>query len=152
MNPEINKLIEGHRELVSLAQQFPVSERTSILFDKWSIQDILAHFSAWNKLDADNTEYLRDEKELTWVSDEDAFNDGEVARRRNLAWEEVFQEFDSSGKHLIDVFQSLPEEVWDRPCGPNGKHSPRTFLKAHIWHYHEAHIPSIRKVLKDITE
>lgn len=144
----IESLKKGHEELVNLAAKFPHDKREEILFDQWSLKDILAHFSAWDKLDTYHTECVRDGKDFEWVYDEDTFNAEEVAKRKHLTWEGTLEEFDNAGKHMIEVFQSLPDDAWDRSCGPQEEHSPTTFLKSHVEHYWDSHIPPIKEILE----
>ncbi len=147
----IGALESGHEELIDLVKKFPSDKREVALFDRWSLKDMLAHFSGWNTLDTYHTECVRDGENFEWIYDEDAFNAEEVAKRKNLNWEEVFEEFDQSGKRMVEVFKTLPDDAWDRKCGPDGKYSPRSFLESHVEHYNESHILPIKEVLKKIS-
>lgn len=149
------KLLEilkvAHDELVDLAKKFPPDKRNTILFNKWSLHDILAHISAWNKIDAYHTERVRDGKNFEWIYDVDKFNEDEIEKRRHWVWNKIFEEFNQSGKYLIEIFQNLPDDVWDRTCGPDSKFSPQRFFEAQIKHYRDAHLPAVRKVFWEIS-
>lgn len=134
---------------MELVNRFPKDQREAVLFDKWSLKDMLAHLAAWNHVDAEHTERVRDGKEFEWISDWDAFNEQEVAKRKHLPWDAVVAELDASADYLIATFQGLPELICDTPCGPKNKSSPRRWLIAEIEHYRDTHTPEVARKLSE---
>ncbi len=134
--------------MVELANRFPTDQREAVLFDRWSLKDILAHLSAWNHVDAEHTELVRDGKEFEWISDWDAFNEREVSKRKHLPWGAILAELVSSADYIVRVFQNLSLAVWDKPCGPRNKSTPRGWLLAEVRHYRDTHNPEVFRKLK----
>ena len=112
---------------------------------------MLAHLTAWNRVDVEHTECVRDEKDFEWISDWDKFNDREVTRRKQMSWNAIMEEWISSANRVVSVFQDLPLPVWDKRCGPEHKATPRGWLKAEIGHYRDEHIPQVANKLKELT-
>src|SRR3989344_6857397 len=85
-----------HSRMMELANRFPKDQREAVLFDRWSLKDMVAHLVAWNHVDAEHTERVRDGKEFEWIADWDVFNDREVSKRKHLSWDAIMEELSSS--------------------------------------------------------
>lgn len=143
----INKFMELHQQYMDLVNKFPVEDREKVLFDKWSLKDVLAHVIGWNDL---NTEHVIDVAQGTepeWVADVDKYNDQQVNKRKSFSWEKVYDEFVQSGERLADTFQELPGEIWDKKCGYEKRYTPRAYLEHMIEHYEKEHIPQLEGYL-----
>lgn len=143
---KIEKLRQLHLRMRNLVERFPLEERNRVLFGEWSVKDILAHATAWNDLNSEHLECLKSNKDFEWVTDVDQFNAKEVARKRDLNWNEVCQSFVRSGEKLADLFWSLSGNDWNKKCGPNNKFDPKKFLEGVISHYQE-HIDELASLL-----
>ena len=148
----IDEFCRVHGQMVEMANRSPEDQREVVLFDRWSLKDMLAHLAAWNHVDAEHTERVRDGKEFEWISDWDSFNEREVSRRQHLSWGATMDELTSSADYVVRVFRDLPLAVWDKPCGPENKSTPRGWLEAEIRHYRDTHNPEVLRKLENNTK
>ncbi len=70
-----------------------------------------------------------------WIVSEDEFNAQEVLKRKDCNFDKVFQELKSAGQEALKTYESLPDNLWDKPCGPDGTYSLREFINEDINHY-----------------
>jgi hypothetical protein len=141
----IAKFQQLHEKLVSLVNQIPPGNREKIMFDKWSLKDVLAHLAAWNELDASRIEALQKGKVYEWIDDWNSFNKVEVEKRQGLNWENIYKEFVNSGKKMVNAYSALDEKLWDKEFGRNNRISATRDLKGMISHQ-EDHIRELEKV------
>ena len=85
-----------------------------------------------------------------WIDDDklDQFNETEIEKGRKSTWDKVYQDLIKSEYDLIKIFSSLPEDLWDKPCGKGNKYSPKIYLQGMIAHYENGHIPQVENLLK----
>ena len=150
MKNNIQTFIHLHQQLLKLVEKMPEAKRNQPLFNKWDLKDILAHLTAWNKLNAYHTQCAQQNQNFKWVADTDEFNKNNIQKAKNKTWEQVINNFNTSAENLINTFKNLPEQSWDKKCGPQNKYSPRIFLQCSIDHYQTEHIPQIHKALKTL--
>ena len=146
MTKEIEKLSQLRTELIKLIDDFPVDKRLEILFDKWSLKDVLAHLCGWDRLTADALTNLNQGKQSEWGKGVNEMNADNVAKRKERNWDEVYKEFINNSQDMINKYSSLADDLWDKPLYPNKKFSPAKFLKIDIDHYQE-HIEAIKSKL-----
>lgn len=105
----IDKFQKLHQQLVGLVNQVPANLREQVLFDKWSLKDILAHISAWNLLTTDRVKGTRRGELFPWVEDEDLdkFNQEEILKRRNLGWNKIHGELIKATEEMINMYKNL---------------------------------------------
>lgn len=96
----IDKFKALHQQYNDLVNEFPIENREKVLFDKWSLKDILAHVTGWNDLNAAHAVDVSQGIEPEWVADVDKYNDEQVSKRKDLSWDEVYNEFIKSGDAL----------------------------------------------------
>ena len=146
---KINEFKTLHQKLLSLINQSPKDRINDILFDKWSLHDVLVHLTAWNNINLFHTECIRDRKPFAWIADVDAFNHKEVTKHKNIPFEKIYQEFNQSGEKLIELFENLPDTTWKKKAISH-EATPERFLDCVIDHYKNEHIPQIENVLKTL--
>src|SRR3989344_2038820 len=144
----IDKFKKLHNELIILVDTFPENERGEILFDKWSIKDVLIHIAAWNKNDISRFRLamLDGDPSLTWIDDLDEFNVIAIKEAKDSSWENVYQDFVSSGNELTEIAEKLPDLKWEVTIDPEHK---MTLLKDFLYtieHYEDEHIPQLKAV------
>lgn len=116
-----------------------------MLFDKWSLKDILAHIIGWEKLSVEKIQALQNGTEIEWISDVNKQNEASVNSYKNKNWNEVYQELVKSGEGMIKCYQSLPENLWDKQAGPDPKYTPRRFIEQETRHYQGGHLQEIER-------
>ncbi|MBI4037274.1 hypothetical protein HY385_02525 [Candidatus Daviesbacteria bacterium] len=146
-----NKLITNfkklHEQLIGLVDNVPIKDRDKIIFDKWSLKDILVHLIAWNDLDTSRITSLQKGETFEWVDDWDEFNKIELTKRQTLAWEEIYKDFVDSGVKLASAYQALDEKLWNKRFGPKNSITATKDLKGMIEHYEKDHIPQLEAFL-----
>jgi len=106
----LKDVISAYLQLINLT---PEDCRGSVLFDKWSLKDVLAHFCGWNELTIRDIERTLNGQELVWIDGDeiDEFNANSVLIRQNDEWESVYREFKTNLDILLYTYEKLtPEE------------------------------------------
>lgn len=150
---EMNELIESARwwfyELKRLLELFPKEMRERRVIPKWSLKDLVAHFTGWAVHDLEFLAALRIGEEPYREPNIDEFNDRSVQARKNRSWEEVYEEFVTSYLRLLEAYQALPSPLWKKKFRHDQTLTPEENLQEDIEHLGE-HLAQIREVLRRI--
>lgn len=74
-----------YKETKDIIDTFPLGKREKILFGRWSLKDVVAHFNHWAEHDLLCFKALREGKEPSWVPDVDDYNaEGVEIRKKRL--------------------------------------------------------------------
>lgn len=142
------KLLEDfkktRRDLVMVVEKFPKNRREEILFGDWSLKDILAHLNNWILHDISCLEKLKQGKEPFWEPSVESFNNRAIQRRKNNAWDEIYDEFISLGDELIEKYQKLPVNLRKTKIWDNKDFTPEKSLEVDIGHW-KNHLQEIVK-------
>jgi len=147
------KLIERfnnlHQELIDLVSKVPIKDREIVVFDKWSLKDVLIHITAWNENDISRFNTIMEDGDpvVTWIDDLDKFNEEVVTQTRSLPWETVFNNFVESGNNLVEVARQFPSQKWSVTVDPKKEMSIEDDFGYSIEHYEKEHIPQIKSFL-----
>lgn len=144
----LDRFVEVKQKVKVLIDQFPKQKRNEVLFDKWSLKDVVAHLSAWMEDDLKALRNLKKGKKTFWEPDLDAFNEKGVSTRKGKSWDAVYKEFTDLIEDLNNEYLSLSEELFNTEMWKNHKGTPARSLKVDIRHWEEEHIPSLTKVLE----
>lgn len=148
----LKKFIEVKQEVKNLVDKFPESSREEILFDKWSLKDVLAHLNHWMENDLGALENLVNGKKSYWYPDVEQFNTDGVSKRKERSWEEVYNEFVTLMKELESKYDNLDSSLFEADLWQNHKGTPYDSVNIDIGHWEKEHIPSLKEVLKRIRE
>lgn len=140
-------LIADFQKSSKLFQQtvdnFPVEKRETVLFDKWSLKDIIVHIIGWHKLFLTNLVNLPTGKvPRDWVKIDD-FNQKNVANNKSSSFQSVYQELIDIDQQLISQLKSLSPSEWQKKFWPNRAYTPQKILQIEIKHYQKTHLPQI---------
>lgn len=144
---QILKLKEAQTAFINTVNNFPTGKRMQILFGRWGLKDILGHVSAWNLYSIQCLQDLREGKEPLWELAVNKLNARETKKRKDWSFEKVYRELVESAEKLVEAYQNLPAELWDRKLWPKRRWTPRKFLETDFKHYQKDHLPQIRKHL-----
>ena len=144
----LEKFIKVKHRVKSLIDEYPPEKREQILFDKWSLKDVIAHLNTWMEDDLRALKNLKGGKKSYWEPDIDAFNAKGVDIRKNRSWSVVYKEFDHLVSKLIETYETLPEELYEAQIWGKHKGTPMRSLQTGIEHWEEEHIPSLESNLK----
>lgn len=150
MKKKIKELEEICDEMVKVIHNFPKDKIEVILFDKWSLKDVIAHINGWNKQKIFELDSLLEGKDVEKISDFDAFNENSVNDRKNVSWDIVFQEFVDSCRDLVEAYDSIPAEQVDVGVWPGSTMTPRVWLQIDLDHMKLEHLPEIKRLSNTI--
>lgn len=110
----IKFLKQDHQKLLDVVSNLTVEQLTSKkIIENWTVKDILAHISAWNKAEIKAIDLLlRNEKPFYIGGLDNRFNEKAVRERKHYSFDRVYLEFENSFKNLIEKITSLTEEEW----------------------------------------
>lgn len=145
---ELNKLRVVHEQVKNLIDQYPPDRREIVIFDKWTLKDVVAHLNHWMVHDIDCIDHLMRGEEPYWHPDKDEFNNEGVAIRKIKSWEGIYDEFNMLFDKLLDVYKKLPPELQNKPIWKGYGSTPLKFIFDDIRHWEGEHIPSLESNLK----
>jgi hypothetical protein len=146
----VQKLQQLHKDLTNIVNEFPKDKREAVLFDKWSLKDVLTHMAGWNKCLKQNLDFLEQKKDPPHFGKVDDFNAKIVKESRKYKWEDVFNDFVNSGEYLITSYKELSSRLFDNKFWPDKSSTPRKFLNIVIEHYEE-HSQKVKTLLDRIS-
>ena len=149
MNNLVNEFKRARESLIRTIEEFPKEKRELILFDKWSLKNILSHLSGWAKYQRDSLRLFKKGREPQFPENLKAsINEDFVLQRDKWSWNRVYQEFLRLSEELIKEYKDLPGELWEKMMDKEQKITPKEFIKIEINHYRKTHGPQVKKVLK----
>lgn len=114
----IQVLKNGHEEFERIIKNLKQDEvETKLVVGKWSTRDVIAHISAWywefiREIDS----ILVDRPIINVPSGDDAFNEREVAARKDKKTKELVDEWEKSFKSLVKRVEGLTKNDWSHVC------------------------------------
>ncbi len=149
---KIQKFKKITEQVASLIEQFPKDQRTTLLFDKWSLKDIIAHLNNWMVHDIECLTALKNNKEPYWEPDVDEFNAKGIEIRKNWEWDKIYNEFTSLKEHLLNVYETFPNDLWEKPIWKKYQNqTPHRFLDDDISHWANEHLGDIKEKLAIVS-
>lgn len=150
MDTYIQKFISARQTFIDTIDTFPIDKRESILFDKWSLKQILIHMVFWDTCIAENIAFLKKGQEPPFYGKVNDFNQLSIEKGKNWDWKKTYHEFINAGKRLIGEYETLPEEKWDQKFWKTKNSTPKKLLHIVTKHYSHEHLPEIIKVAKTL--
>ncbi len=135
-------------EFGTLTQKFPAEKREEIVFDKWSLKNVISHLNHWMIHDIDCLNALLDNKVPYWEPNVEEFNQKGVILRSNNSWNQVYLEFVDLKQRLIDLYSNYPEYLRNDRIWPDKSETPTRFLEENIKHWRNEHIVSLNDFSK----
>lgn len=135
-------------EFIQIISKFPENKREEVLFDKWSLKDIIAHLSGWTDHQIDVFRDLKIGKIPESPGLVKNYNDEQVNKRSKWSFEKVLEEFLSSTDKLIKEFENLPKSLLDKKIWPDKRFTPKIYFEFELEHYTKVHLPQIKKKLE----
>ncbi len=147
MKQAISTFIEVRRELIEEIDRFPASKVDSVLFGEWSLKDVLAHLIGWDEYFARIVGLLKSGEDIPYWGSISSFNEASVNARRDLSWQEVYEEFIAVGEEFVRTYSQIPDNLQETRFWKNRNYSPSRILGVNIHHYAKSHLPEIKKKL-----
>lgn len=148
----MKELIEDFKQarlaIIQALDGFPKGKREEVLFEKWTLKDLMAHMNGWNIIGTKAVRNLKQGKTAPWAGNIDEFNKLNVKKRKDWSWEKIYKELVKVSKEFFEEYESLPEELWGKKYWPNRNYTPKIIFKIELKHYKETHLPQILKFVK----
>lgn len=132
-------------ELGNLIQKFPSERREEIIFDKWSLKNVISHLNHWMEHNINCLNCLVRGEIPYWQPNIDDYNSQGVDVRKNWSWEKVYSEFLDLKAEQILSYENLPKELREKKFWPDRRHTPISFLDTDIVHWRDEHIVSLNE-------
>ncbi len=149
---DYNELLENFKKIQKrvkdLVDRYPPEKREQIIFDKWSLKDVLAHLNHWMVHDVDCLEHLLRDEEPFWEPDLEEFNRRGIDARKDKSWEELYLEFNRLAEKISLLYEQLPKGLQNKRFWMNRNETPIKFLEENISHWEGEHIPSLESNLE----
>ncbi|WKZ30964.1 MAG: hypothetical protein QY318_03915 [Candidatus Dojkabacteria bacterium] len=147
MQDNIEKFEAVRDQILDVIDQFPREQRETLIFDKWSLKDIVSHLNHWMEHDLECLDSLKDGTEPFWHPDIDQFNLEGISARKDWTWDKVYNEFVQLSKQLLQTYRTFPVELWDKPIWEGRDLTPLKFLTDDIWHLEAEHLGDMKEKL-----
>lgn len=148
------ELKEAITRLLVVAIVFPTTLRTEKLFSEWSLKDLLAHLSGWNKQTIETLEKVTNGIPISsaeWILDLDNFNAKNVEIRSEIDWQDIVKEFKESSELLLHKYSEVPEQLWTKQIGTGISETASELIDVDIAHILE-HLEQVRAVEESFRE
>lgn len=140
----MTELKRARDELFSAVESFPADKRPDVLFDKWSLKEILSHINGWNLLRIMELNLLLQNKPIDKIADFDACNLMFVKERTGKSWDYVYSELITSSNALVGAYSKLPEKVFTSKIWNDSRKTVLDWLRIDLDHWAE-HLKEIKK-------
>jgi len=144
----IEELKNSRLALIRAVDNFPKDKREEILFNKWSLKDVMAHVSGWDNATIDLLKKIKKGKTPEWIGSVYGFNRRSVEKRKKWSWQKVYKEFVRVGREIVGAYESVPKELWEKRVWENRGFTPKKFIKIDIRHYRNEHLPQIMRFVR----
>lgn len=148
MNVLTQGLTSAVESFLATIRKFPAKDREKILFDKWSLKQILIHLTGWADYQVRTLEEFQKGEEPS-IPDrlKERINEDLVTIRGKQTWEKVYADFLKAEASLISKYKELRNKDWDRKIWKSRQTTPREFINLEIKHYKNTHCPQIQHLL-----
>lgn len=143
----LGEFVKVSEELDNLIQKFPPERREEIIFDKWSLKNVVSHLNHWMVHNINCLECLIRSKIPYWQPDIDEYNQQGIETRKDWSWEKVYLEFTDLKEKQILSYENLPREFQEKKFWEDRKYTPAIFLDQDITHWRDEHIISLNKII-----
>ena len=147
MDKQLEEFEKVRLILIQSLNDFPKERREEVLFDKWSLKDVVAHLSGWMSAAANNIKSLKEGQTPLWVESIDKFNQDNVEKRRDWGWERLHQELVEVSNEFVQEYRGLPEELWEKKYWPNRSFTPKKILEIELKHWRDSHQLQLTKFI-----
>lgn len=144
MDELIQQFQKARETLLETIEEFPEEKQEEILFDEWTLQEVIIHIQAWDKLTLDTLIALSENREAPRVRNVDVFNGGAIALYREHSWDSILELFTQTSIELENTYTNFPQELWEKQISESSDLTPKVLLQNKIDHYLKEHLPQIK--------
>lgn len=146
-NRHLTKFKEIEDKLQILILKFPANRREEIIFDKWSLKNVVSHLSHWMDHDIFCLNSFLNNIEPFWEPNVEEFNSKGVETRKDKKWEEVFSEFVELKSKLLNLYSKIPSNLVNKKIWEDHNETPLSFLNEDVIHWQNEHIKQLEEFL-----
>ncbi|MFA6519160.1 MAG: ClbS/DfsB family four-helix bundle protein [Candidatus Shapirobacteria bacterium] len=147
MTDRISQFQSASKDFFETISSFPAAKREEIIFDKWSLKDVIAHLVGWDEHfieELDNLINNKIEKSI-WVTIPN-LNKNSTAKFKNDSYQNVIKTYQQTSQKLINKLRNLDKIYWDKPLFPEKKsRTPQKYLSIWIQHVTD-HLQTIKSL------
>ena len=137
-----------HKDYIDTLKKFPTDNVENVLFDKWTLKEVLAHFTGWDRFFIDSVVLLQKGKKVPYWENMNKYNEKSVEKIKTWSYKKVFDTFVKTGEEFIDIYKNIPDEFVDKLFWDDKNYTPRKFLEINIHHYEKTHLKKIKELLR----
>lgn len=150
MNDLIWTFVTARKEFTTAVDTFPKTQRETVLFENWSLKQILIHIVCWDNCIADNVSLLKAGKVPPFYGKVNDYNQQSMEKGKSWDGKKTYHEFQKAGERVIKEYETLPKEKWEAKFWKSKNSTPKKFLNILIQHYLHEHLPEIKKVMESL--
>lgn len=136
MTDLVTQFRSASKDFFETVSSFPATKREEIIFDKWSLKDVVAHLVGWDEHfieELDNLINNQIEKSI-WVT-VSSLNRNSTAKFKNTSYQDLIKIYQQTSLKLINKLTNLDKIYWDKPLFPEKKNrTPQKYLSIWIQH------------------
>ena len=149
MDKYITDFISSRNHFIETLSKFPIEKREDVLFGKWSLKQVIAHFAAWDKFFGEVLVGFRNNVCPNHWGNINRFNELNVEKREKLDFNNIYNEFILNGNDLIKEYELIAEEkkkdrIWKRKS-----FTPIKILQIATIHYKKGQLKQIQKYINN---
>jgi hypothetical protein len=145
----VSKYKQEFKNLAQLLEKFPKDKIEEVLFDKWSLKELIGHLNGWTIFFTKILNYFKEGKEAPRWGSLKEFNQKSVADRKQKSWKTVHKELLEGDKKLLETYESIPKALQKEKIWENKTQTPTKLLEINAHHY-KKHAETIKRVLKKL--
>ncbi len=147
MKKLVNQFIKVRKEFIETLKKFPIDQVDKRLFGEWNLKDVLAHLAGWDTYFTEILSCLKRGNEIPYWSNIEKFNENSVGNRKYMSWNEVYDEFVSSGEEFIKEYLDVRQDYRSVRFWKKRSYTPTKILEINIHHYEKNHLDEIKEKL-----
>lgn len=148
MDQIIDKFVNARQNIITILEKVPAEKVEEKLFGTWTLKDVVAHFTAWDRYFTQAALLLKQKKIMPYWESVNTFNANSVARVTKLKWDKVLADFVKVNNQFIEVYKKLPDELLNKKLWEHKSHTLAKFLETNLEHYTNDQIKAITKLAK----
>lgn len=148
MGKLISDYQKARQSFIKAIDMFPKDKREEVLFDKWSLKQLITHLSGWDNYIANSAKYLKYDQERPFYGSVDEYNAKSVAKGKDWSWIKAYNEFIKGGGRVIKECEKLDDGLWNTMLWINKSSTLEKFIKIQTKHYLHEHLPQVTKYIE----
>jgi len=147
MDLQVKQFVNARKEFIGALDRFPEDKRDDVLFGKWTLKDVVAHFTGWDIFCVGTLKLLEKGEPASYWGDVDKFNEEVVEKSKESNWNKIYKQFMKTGEQFIREYSNIPVQLQNKLIWPSKSYTPAKLLRINIHHYEKAQLKEIKRFL-----